>query len=52
MDWLDTINSIARGIASLCKWPDNFKIESAHAYLEGPAKQWFIGRSFISCNDF
>lgn len=44
LDWLDTVNNIA------ChqKWPDNLKIETARTCLEGPAKQWSIGRVFNS----
>lgn len=48
LDWLDTVNNIA----SLHKWPDNLKIETARTCLEGPAKQWFIGRVFNSWSDF
>lgn len=47
-DWLRTVN----GVANLHRWPDNFKLQSVRANLDGAARHWFISRDIEDWADF
>ena len=47
-DWLRTVN----GVANLHRWPDNFKLQSVRANLDGAARHWFISRDIENWADF
>lgn len=47
-DWLRTVN----GVANLHHWPDNFKLQSVRANLDGAARHWFISRDIEDWADF
>lgn len=48
LDWLRTVN----GVANLHRWPDNFKLQSVRANLEGAARHWFASRVIENWSDF
>lgn len=48
LDWLRTVD----GVANLHRWPDNFKLQSVRANLEGPAQHWFASRNIGSWAEF
>lgn len=48
LDWIRTIN----GVAKLHRWPDNFKLQSVWANLEGAARHWFVSRDIEHWTDF
>jgi len=37
LDWLRTVN----GVTNIHRWPDNYKLQSVRANLEGAARHWF-----------
>ncbi|KAE9524158.1 hypothetical protein AGLY_015523 [Aphis glycines] len=43
-DWLRTVN----GVTNLHRWPDNFKLQSVRANLDGAARHWFMSRDTIT----
>ncbi|KAF0756524.1 Uncharacterized protein FWK35_00008112, partial [Aphis craccivora] len=47
-DWLSTLC----GVASLHRWLDALKLEAARVNVDGPARQWYIGRRFNSWAEF
>ncbi|CAH1713532.1 unnamed protein product [Aphis gossypii] len=47
-DWLRTVN----GVANLHRWPDNFKLQSVRANLDGAARHWFMSRDIDNWADF
>ncbi|XP_050065898.1 uncharacterized protein LOC114124817 [Aphis gossypii] len=48
LDWLRTVN----GVANLHRWPDNFKLQSVRAHLEGAARHWYASRDIENWPDF
>jgi len=48
LDWIRTVN----GVANLHRWPDNFKLQSVGANLEGAARHWFASREIENWADF
>ncbi|XP_008179909.1 uncharacterized protein LOC103308399 [Acyrthosiphon pisum] len=48
LDWIQTVN----GVANLHRWPDNFKLQSVRANLEGAARHWFASREIEHWSDF
>ncbi|KAL4132872.1 hypothetical protein QTP88_009951 [Uroleucon formosanum] len=48
LDWLRTVN----GVANLHRWPDNFKLQSVRANLEGAARHWYALRDIENWPDF
>lgn len=48
LDWLRTVN----GVANLHRWPDNFKLQSVRANLEGAARHWYASRNIENWPDF
>lgn len=48
LDWIRTVN----GVANLHRWPDNFKLQSVRANLEGAARHWFASREIEHWADF
>lgn len=40
------------GVADLHRWPDNFKLQSVRANLEGAARHWFASREIEHWSDF
>ncbi|KAL4085336.1 hypothetical protein QTP88_012457 [Uroleucon formosanum] len=48
LDWLRTVN----GVANLHRWPDNFKLQSVRANLEGAARHWYASRDIENWPDF
>ncbi|CAI6345190.1 unnamed protein product [Macrosiphum euphorbiae] len=42
----------AEGVAKLHNWPDSFKLEIVRTKLNGPAKNWYVGRTFSSWGSF
>jgi len=48
LDWLRTVN----GVANLHRWPDNFKLQSVRANLEGAARHWYASRDIENWLDF
>ncbi|KAL4120437.1 hypothetical protein QTP88_013129 [Uroleucon formosanum] len=48
LDWLWTVN----GVANLHRWPDNFKLQSVRANLEGAARHWYASRDIENWQDF
>lgn len=47
-DWLWPVN----GVANLHHWPDNFKLQSVRANLDGAARHWFISKDIEDWADF
>jgi len=39
-------------VANLHRWPDNFKLQSVRANLDGAARNWFISRDIEDWADF
>ncbi|XP_060867277.1 uncharacterized protein LOC132942689 [Metopolophium dirhodum] len=48
LDWLRTVN----GVANLHRWPDNFKLQSVRANLDGAARHWYASRDIENWPDF
>jgi len=46
--WIQSINSTA----DLHNWPDSFKLEIVRTKLNGPCRNWYIGRSFVDWTNF
>jgi len=46
--WLKSVE----GVAKLHNWPDSFKLEIVRTKLDGPSKNWYIGRTFSSWGSF
>lgn len=46
--WLKSIE----GVAKLHNWPDSFKLEIVRTKLDGPSKNWYVGRTFSSWGSF
>lgn len=46
--WLKSVE----GVAKLHNWPDSFKLEVVRTKLDGPSKNWYIGRTFSSWDSF
>jgi len=46
--WIQSINSTA----DLHNWPDSFKLEIVRNKLNGPSRNWYIGRSFVNWANF
>jgi len=46
--WIQSINSTA----DLHNWPDSFKLEVVRTKLNGPSRNWYIGRSFVNWANF
>lgn len=46
--WIQSINSTA----DLHNWPDSFKLEIVRTKLNGPSRNWYIGRSFVNWTNF
>ncbi|XP_008185463.1 uncharacterized protein LOC103310097 [Acyrthosiphon pisum] len=47
-DWLSTLC----GVAELHRWSDALKLEAARVNIGGPARQWYVGRKFVSWSEF
>jgi len=46
--WLKSVE----GVAKLHNWPDSFKLEIVRIKLDGPSKNWYVGRTFSSWGSF
>lgn len=46
--WLKSVE----GVAKLHNWPDSFKLEIVRTKLDGPSKNWYVGRTFSSWGSF
>lgn len=46
--WIQSINSTA----DLHNWPDSFKLEIVRTKLNGPSRNWYIGRLFVNWANF
>jgi len=47
-DWLSTLC----GVAELHRWSDALKLEAERVYVDRPARQWYVGRKFVSWTEF
>lgn len=43
---------LVEGVAKLHNWPDSFKLEIVRTKLDGPSKNWYVGRTFSSWGSF